>query len=71
VFFLTADNARGKPCTINDDDFVNDRHPIPFRSTITLGECTFTLQNVVRDPDAENRFQLELKVFYKLALTLL
>jgi hypothetical protein len=68
-FFLIADNARGKPCTINGDDFANDRRPIPFRSTITLGECAFTLHYVVRDPDAEDRFQLELKTFYKLALT--
>ncbi|KAF2123660.1 kinase-like protein [Dothidotthia symphoricarpi CBS 119687] len=68
-FFLIADNARGKPCTINGDDFANDRRPIPFRSTITLGECAFTLHYVVRDADAENGFQLELKAFYKLALT--
>jgi hypothetical protein len=67
-FFLIADNARGKLCTINGDDFANDRRPIPFRSTITLGECAFTLHYVVRDPDAESRFQLELKAFYKLAL---
>jgi hypothetical protein len=68
-FFLIADNARGKPCTMNGDDFANDRRPVPFRSTITLGECAFTLQYVVRDSDAEDRFQLELKAFYKLALT--
>ncbi|CAO2648699.1 Nn.00g079660.m01.CDS01 [Neocucurbitaria sp. VM-36] len=67
-FFLVADNARGMPCTINGDDFAHDRRPIPFRSTITLGECAFTLHYVVRDPEAELRFQLELKTFYQMAL---
>jgi hypothetical protein len=67
-FFLIADNARGKACTINGDDFANDRRPIPFRSTITLGECAFTLHYVVRDKEDEDRFQLELRTFYALAL---
>jgi hypothetical protein len=67
-FFLIADNGRGKACTINGDDFANDRRPIPYRSTITLGECAFTLHYVVRDQDDEDRFQLELRAFYKLAL---
>ncbi|KAL5400733.1 hypothetical protein PMIN03_012137 [Paraphaeosphaeria minitans] len=67
-FFLTADNKRGKRCTINGDDFANDRRSIPFRSTITLGECAFTLQYVIRDTEQENQFQIELKAFYKLAL---
>jgi hypothetical protein len=34
-------------------------------SGFTLGECAFTLQYVVRDSDAEDRSQLELKASYK------
>ncbi|KAK7178009.1 hypothetical protein PSPO01_15946 [Paraphaeosphaeria sporulosa] len=67
-FFLTADNKRGRRCTINGDDFANDRRSIPFRSTITLGECAFTLRYVMRDIEEENQFQVELKAFYRLAL---
>jgi hypothetical protein len=67
-FFLIADNARGKRCTINGDDFTNDRRCIPFKSTITLGECAFTLHYVVRKTEEERRFQIELNAFYRMAL---
>lgn len=62
-FFLIASNKRGKRCTMNGDDFTHDRRAIPFKNTILLGECAFTLQYVVREPKEEDRFQLELKEF--------
>ncbi|KAF2275503.1 kinase-like protein [Westerdykella ornata] len=62
-FFLIASNRRGKRCTMNGDDFTHDRRVIPFKNTIMLGECAFTLQYVVREPKEEDRFQVELKEF--------
>jgi len=43
-FFLVADNIRGKTVTLNGEELSNEQLLIPYRNTIGIGECYFTLK---------------------------
>jgi hypothetical protein len=63
-FFIIADNARGLPITLNGEVLLHTQRMIPYRNTISFGECYFSVQFETRTPDQEEQFQLELTAFY-------
>jgi hypothetical protein len=63
-FFLIANNERQVPVILNGELLRQSQRLIPYRNSITLGECNFSLQFEERSPDQEAQFQVELSQFY-------
>ncbi|CAG8983686.1 hypothetical protein HYALB_00006255 [Hymenoscyphus albidus] len=63
-FFLVADNLREVPVMLNGEVLKRTQRLIPYRNSITLGECNFSLQFQERSPEQEEQFQIELSAFY-------
>jgi hypothetical protein len=63
-FFLIADNMRGKTVTLNGEVLSNEQRLIPYRNTIGIGECYFTLKFPTRTTAQDEQFQTELAAFY-------
>lgn len=49
-FFIIADNIRGVGVTINGETLSREQRLIPYRNTISIGECFFTLKFSQRSP---------------------
>lgn len=56
-FFLVADNMRGKTVTLNGEVLSNEQRLIPYRNTIGIGECYFTLKFPRRTAEQDEQFQ--------------
>jgi hypothetical protein len=63
-FFLVADNLREAPVILNGELLRRTQRLIPYRNSITLGECNFSLQFQERSIEQEEQFQVELSSFY-------
>jgi hypothetical protein len=63
-FFLVANNERQVPVILNGELLRQSQRLIPYRNSITLGECNFSLQFEERSPDQEAQFQVELSQYY-------
>jgi hypothetical protein len=63
-FFLVADNMRGKTVTLNGEVLLNEQRLIPYRNTIGIGECYYTLKFPKRTAEQDEQFQVELAAFY-------
>lgn len=63
-FFLVADNLREVPVRMNGEVLKRTQRLIPYRNSISLGECDFSLQFQERSPEQEEQFQVELSAFY-------
>lgn len=63
-FFLVADNLREVPVMMNGEVLKRTQRLIPYRNSISLGECNFSLQFQERSPEQEDQFQVELSAFY-------
>lgn len=64
-FFLIADNMRGKMVTLNGEVLSNEQRLVPYRNTIGIGECYFTLMFPTRTTEQDEQFQTELAAFYR------
>jgi hypothetical protein len=64
-FFITVYNRRNRFCTVNGVDMsrFGDSRVIPFENMIQLGDYSFRLQYVRRNPADEQRFLVELSAF--------
>jgi hypothetical protein len=63
-FFLVADNLRGMPVLLNGETLRQTQRLIPYRNSISIGECNFSVQFQTRPRDQEEQFQVELSAFY-------
>lgn len=63
-FFLIADNLRMVPVILNGELLRRTQRLIPYRNSISLGECNFSLKFEERTPALEEQFQVELSAFY-------
>lgn len=63
-FFLVADNLRMVPVILNGELLRRTQRLIPYRNSISLGECNFSLKFEERSPAQEEQFQVELSAFY-------
>jgi hypothetical protein len=63
-FFLIADNLREIPVILNGELLRRTQRLIPYRNSISLGECNFSLQFQERSAAQEEQFQVELSAFY-------
>jgi hypothetical protein len=68
-FFLFADNIRGKTVTLNGEVLSREQRLIPYRNTIGIGECFFTLKFPTRTVEQDEQFQIELATFYSQVLS--
>jgi hypothetical protein len=67
-FFIAADNLRGVPVLMNGEILCSTQRLIPFRNSISLGECNFSVKFTKRSRDQEDQFQVELSEFYSRVL---
>jgi hypothetical protein len=67
--FLIADNLRGQETTLNGERLVREQRLIPFRNAISVGDWLFSVRFAERNPEQEERFQLELASFYSVVLS--
>jgi len=63
-FFLIADNLRMVPVILNGELLRRTQRLVPYRNSISLGECNFSLKFQERSPAQEEQFQVELSAFY-------
>ncbi|KAG9237244.1 kinase-like domain-containing protein [Amylocarpus encephaloides] len=66
-FFLVADNLRDVPVMLNGETLKRNAlsmRLIPFRNSISIGECNFSVQFQERSSSQEEQFQVELSAFY-------
>jgi len=68
-FFLFADNKRGKTVTLNGEVLSYEQRLIPYRNTIGIGECYFSLKFPTRTVEQDEQFQVELATFYSQVLS--
>lgn len=67
-FFLIADNLRGMPVWLNGEKLRQTQRLIPYRNSISLGECNFSVRFQTRSKDQEEQFQVELSAYYSKVL---
>ncbi|KAH6670391.1 kinase-like domain-containing protein [Halenospora varia] len=67
-FFIVADNLRGVPVILNGETLRQTQRLLPYRNSIILGECNFSVQFKMRSRDEEDQFQVELSAFYSRVL---
>jgi hypothetical protein len=67
-FFIVVDNSSLPRVTLNGEQLQHTQRLIPYRNTISFGECYFTVQFESRSPEQEEQFQLELSLFYSRVL---
>lgn len=67
-FFIVADNSSLPHVTLNGEQLQHTQRLIPFRNTISFGECYYTVRFETRSPEQEEQFQMELSLFYSRVL---
>lgn len=67
-FFVIADNLRGARVNLNGESLRRDQRLVPFRNTIQVGECFFTIVFEKRTKAQEELFQGELLNYYRIVL---
>ncbi len=67
-FFVFADNLNGKEIILNGEVLQHTQRMIPFRNSLSIGECNFTIQFQERNQEQEDQFQVELAAFYRRVL---
>jgi hypothetical protein len=67
-FFVFADNLNGKEIILNGEVLQRTQRMIPFRNSLSIGECLFTIKFQERDQEQEDQFQVELAAFYRRVL---
>jgi hypothetical protein len=64
-FFLIVDNGKRNKVIMNGEIVRADQRTIPFKNTIMIGECIFTLQYESRTREENDKFEIGLKQFLR------
>lgn len=67
-FFVFADNLNGKEIILNGEVLQRTQRMVPYRNSLSIGECNFTIKFEERDQEQEDQFQVELAAFYRRVL---